>query len=792
MATLPRGLCVLVTLWLAWSHPSAANRAESSHSAQWWGSEKYSQIEKAAQQLRAAGNFPELERVYQRGIQQARADRNVRAQISYLTALGNTYLYLYQYAEAISAYAQARALAEEAGDWIAAGAIAPGLSSAYYLVGDWAAAKSAVDQGLGDVSRAATHPYYEAQLQLQYARLHAGGADTSRILTAAIDAARGQTNVSVEAEAWDLLGEAHSQKNKVELAEAAFSEAHRLRLLHAPRELRLSYWRIGAFRLTQGRLDEAERFTEAAIAANQQSGGELSAGTLLHQRGKIRLARGDVRGALVDLDAATRSAERWRAYVPPPARSSLTAADTTVDSRIARTFIETAAHHAIVSGNARWAELAFLTAERNRAGSLRQSTELGPVWRRKLPPEYWATLARIRAAESKSLLDPGLRAQAERLHFRLSEMEAAAGLGYSPNILENFRTQSSLTLFQQGLSDSELFLGFYTGASESYLWAVTRSSVHLYRLPAADRLSEIVRQFQRALYEHHALRQGEEAYDVLFGQLTPQERRQARWLMSLEGPLFQLPFAALRNDGQFLVEQHSLQVTPSAALLGTGATVPRRRYLGIADPIYNAADDRLPPARTAAFEPQGQLNRLVASTDEVQRSAQAWGGSSTVLSGQNATRLEIVGALSNLQPSAVHFATHVVAGEAPSSSFLALSLGPGGSPELLGVAEIAMLRVPRSLIVMTGCSSGAGEVRAGAGLLGLTRAWLAAGATAVLATQWTVEDAGGDLLPSFYRHISSVPAAEALRRGQVEMLHSGTWQADPMYWAAFQLTGVAR
>ena len=92
---------------------------------------------------------------------------------------------------------------------------------------------------------------------------------------------------------------------------------------------------------------------------------------------------------------------------------------------------------------------------------------------------------------------------------------------------------------------------------------------------------------------------------------------------------------------------------------------------------------------------------------------------------------------------------------------------------------------------MTGCASGVGEARAGAGLLGLTRAWLAAGAGQVLATQWQVEDSRGDLLPRFFEQYSGVRAAEALRRSQVAMLNSGSWQADPAYWAAFQLTGGA-
>jgi CHAT domain-containing protein len=123
---------------------------------------------------------------------------------------------------------------------------------------------------------------------------------------------------------------------------------------------------------------------------------------------------------------------------------------------------------------------------------------------------------------------------------------------------------------------------------------------------------------------------------------------------------------------------------------------------------------------------------------------------------------------------------------------LAFSLDSSGKPGLLSTSDIGMLHVPGALIVMTGCATGAGDVRAGAGLLGLTRAWMMAGARAVVATHWPVPDVDGDLMPAFYQFLSTNSTAEALRRSQVELIHSGTWQASPSYWAAFQVMGGGR
>ncbi|MEO5925422.1 MAG: CHAT domain-containing tetratricopeptide repeat protein [Bryobacteraceae bacterium] len=803
MAHLPRGLCFALILWLALSRPSTASRTESPDSGQWWQAEEFSIIQKSAENLRRSGDYVALEKLYLQAVNKARTVGNMRARASYLTALGNTYVYLFRYAEAINAYVEARDLAHANSDWLAEGAVAPGLSSVYLLAGDWPAARESAQAGLKVAKRLPTPPYYEAQLKLQHARLNTRAEGSIREILEAIDAARAQSNVALEAEAWDLLGEERLSRHDLSGCEAALEQAHRLRALHLERDLRLSYWRLGALRLAQNRLDEAMRFTAAAFDLLHVEGAALSGRTLLHQRGSIHQAMGHTDLALEDFEAAARSAEHWRQAVPPPSRTSLAAADTEADRKVFRTFIEAAARQALTTGDPKWTRKALLAAERNRAASLRQSAALAEVWRRKLPPKYWATLAHLRTEETRQMQAGGTAELSESLHRELAEMESAAGLGYSPNKVESFSSETSLTLFKRGLGESELFLSFYTGAGESYLWAVTRDSLHLYKLPAADRIGKAVERFEHAVMqrEKNTSELGEHLYATLFGQLDAREMSRHDWILSLEGPLFELPAAALQNGSRYLVESHSLQVTPSATWLRKAApSAAGSVSVGVGDPIYNWADERLRPAtwstRPSLYQTSGQLNRLVASGDELQRVAKLWGPHSTTLSGENASRAAFLESLST-SPSNVFLATHVVASEDQRDrAFLAFSVGEGGRPELLGTADIAMLQVPGALVVMSGCASGAGQVSAGAGLLGLTRAWLSAGAHAVLATSWPVEDSRGDLLPAFYRNLTSgsnsISAAEALRRGQVEMIHSGNWQSDPAYWAAFHLTGGVR
>ena len=197
MAPLPRSLCVLLILWLASSRPSAASRSESSNSPEWWGAADFSYIKKSAEQLRRDGDYPALEKLYRHGIAEARRVGDPHAQISYWTALGNTYVFLYRYAEAVEAYGQARDLAKAIGDWAAAGAVAPGLSSIYLMVGDLRAGREAFEKGLDAAQRSGSHPYFEPQLDLQYARLNVGSASSLATIRDAIkEAARIQGNIT--------------------------------------------------------------------------------------------------------------------------------------------------------------------------------------------------------------------------------------------------------------------------------------------------------------------------------------------------------------------------------------------------------------------------------------------------------------------------------------------------------------------------------------------------------------------------------------------------------------------
>ena len=105
--------------------------------------------------------------------------------------------------------------------------------------------------------------------------------------------------------------------------------------------------------------------------------------------------------------------------------------------------------------------------------------------------------------------------------------------------------------------------------------------------------------------------------------------------------------------------------------------------------------------------------------------------------------------------------------------------------------DIYSLRLQADLVVLSGCRTALGKHVRGEGLIGLTRGFLFAGASQVMASLWPVRDrAAAHMAVHFYRGLlgEGLPASTALRRAQIRMWEERRWR-DPYYWAAFVLQG---
>ncbi|MCC7138125.1 MAG: CHAT domain-containing protein [Planctomycetes bacterium] len=253
-------------------------------------------------------------------------------------------------------------------------------------------------------------------------------------------------------------------------------------------------------------------------------------------------------------------------------------------------------------------------------------------------------------------------------------------------------------------------------------------------------------------------------------------------LVSPEGPLCFLPWGALVD--------RAVAVTPSGsthALLRSEEREPGQGVLALGDPDYAGASE----AAQAIYYRGRRLSPLPATRSEVETV------SSVALLGAEASEDGVVAALPQQERwRAVHFACHgLIDPRRPGLSSLALSR-TGDDDGFLTALEVLRMRIPADLAVLSACETATGQLVGGEGIVGLTRAFMYAGAPRVICSLWKVDDeATRVLMVKFYELWNprdgkpGLPAAEALRQAQGFVRAQARWK-HPYYWAAWVLWGL--
>jgi len=139
----------------------------------------------------------------------------------------------------------------------------------------------------------------------------------------------------------------------------------------------------------------------------------------------------------------------------------------------------------------------------------------------------------------------------------------------------------------------------------------------------------------------------------------------------------------------------------------------------------------------------------------------------------------------------LHFATHSLIDEkTPARSAIVLTAGDA-EDGLLDVSEISQLDLDCDLVVVSACQTGRGQLLSGEGIVGLSRAFLQAGARTVVVSLWNVSDgATGQLMKDFYANLSAgLSNAAALRQAKLRMIASDKALRHPYYWSSFIMVG---
>ena len=252
-------------------------------------------------------------------------------------------------------------------------------------------------------------------------------------------------------------------------------------------------------------------------------------------------------------------------------------------------------------------------------------------------------------------------------------------------------------------------------------------------------------------------------------------------LLSPEGPLCYVPFGALFDQ--------AVAMTPSGTthvVLVDEGRAKGEGILALGEPDYAGVSE----GAQAIYVGGRTLSPLPATRKEVETVG------TTTLLGAQASEAGFEATLATAKRwRAVHFACHgLVDIDRPMLSSLALSRA-GEDDGFLTALEILHTRIPADLAVLSACETGKGKIVLGEGIVGLTRAFMFAGAPRVICSLWKVDDeATQALMIKFYelwnpKEGKGLGAAEALQQAQAFVRSQEKWK-HPYYWAAWVLWGL--
>jgi CHAT domain-containing protein/Tfp pilus assembly protein PilF len=348
-------------------------------------------------------------------------------------------------------------------------------------------------------------------------------------------------------------------------------------------------------------------------------------------------------------------------------------------------------------------------------------------------------------------------------------------------------------------------------------------------LDAAQPIENLVAQCRTALSDPASTyfkEAAKELYEKLIKPLRPHLVQNERLLLSPDGALNLVPFAALVDEhDEYLVQHFDLTyLTSGRDLLRMAAELlPRGTAVVLADPNYGqppsggpSVDTGIEPARSADLDRSGLVFTPLPGTAAEAAALQSLLklDAQNVLTGDRATESK----LRELHgPRILHLATHgfflndlqVTAplrrvGSDPEMHPLPLGENPllrsglalaganarhsGATDDgILTAAEAAQLDLlGTQLVVLSACNTGIGTVQAGEGVYGLRRALVLAGAQTQLVSLWKVADAATqELMVDYYqRLLNGEGRSGALREAQRAMMADPARQ-HPCYWAAF-------
>lgn len=280
-----------------------------------------------------------------------------------------------------------------------------------------------------------------------------------------------------------------------------------------------------------------------------------------------------------------------------------------------------------------------------------------------------------------------------------------------------------------------------------------------------------------------------------------------------EGPFNYFPFETIRRNDKYLIEDYNIRysysLTLSEMIAQDSKFVDNNSFLAFApvfadattSKITSGARDVFVASSTMSnedmrgFSVNGEYISALPGTnhevDAIDKLVEGKGHrSNTYLNEAASEEMVKSGILGEYE--FIHFATHgFVNKSAPAFSGVFLSQDEKISEDcILFASEIYGLDIQADLVTLSACETGLGKFAHGEGIVGLTRAFLYAGAKNLLVSQWKVSDEStAKMMVDFYEHVlSGSNKTISLREAKLALINDERF-SQPYYWAPFVLIG---
>ena len=350
-------------------------------------------------------------------------------------------------------------------------------------------------------------------------------------------------------------------------------------------------------------------------------------------------------------------------------------------------------------------------------------------------------------------------------------------------------------LIAQKANASLLF--YWLGETQSYLWAITPKGVRAFTLPARSQIAETVERYRKTILDlrdplETKNAEGQSLYQMLVAPTAEFIRPAAPVIVLADGELSKLNFETLlvpspghdskessNNGGQihYLIDDMTLVSAPSLAMLA--APTPNHDRGGslllLGNPV--SPNENFPSLPLFGFE----MTKIESHFGKDQIS---------VFAGQEATPASYLEGKPS-RYSYIHFVSHAIASQTdPLDSAIVLSKSTGEEDSFkLYARDIIRQPISARLVTISACYGSGTRSYAGEGLVGLSWAFLRAGAQRVIGALWEVSDISTPgLMDGMYKSLEdgNSPAA-SLRKAKLGLIHSQGRFSLPFYWATFQM-----